>query len=145
MTTQPHPTQIDPADVIEIDDPEIDVDALMQRIRHNLATRLGPGGRSLLNEARLTDGLGDAFVALQAEMGRYGEIGSARTGLIGRAELLFKKVVRKAIRRHIGQQQDVNGALLRFLDLALADLEAARETQARLATRVAELESKLGS
>ena len=144
-STSSTPSQIDPADVIEIHAPEIDVDALMGRIRESLATRQGPERRNRVREVRLTDGLGEAFVGLQAEMGRYGEVGTARSGPMGIAELFFKRVVRKLMKRHIMQQQNVNGALLRFLDLSLAELEASRANQVRLQARIEDLEAKLGS
>ena len=125
----------DPAEILEIRDPEIDVDALMARIRANLAAR----GEALDDEPVAASGavLYDRFVALQAKAGEYGELSSVKKGWQAQAELFLKKVLRKLMMRHIRQQQEVNAALVVLLNEVLGELDRQGDRQRQLEMRIA--------
>lgn len=118
MTTQS--VEVESQGIIEIRDPEVDVSAIMAQIRANMATRteLSPlpaslAGSAMQNERREVM---KALEALQHKIRRYGTVETHRGGWKGKADLFIKKVVRKLIKRHLIQQEEVHEALLATMD-----------------------------
>lgn len=135
MTMESTVPAADPGDILEIHDPEIDVEALMAKIRAAVAARVPR--RRMANQSGSAFGtdIGEAFLEIQAQMARYGEVGTMKPGLVGKVEIFAKKVLRRLIVRHIRQQQNVNGALIQMVNLLLAELEESK-------VRIMELEAR---
>ena len=120
------PVTPDPADVIEIRDPEIDVDALMERVREVVRAR----GEVPLADVPVTSRAGrllEAVLRLQSEAARLGEVSVARGGWIGRLEYLARRVLRKVLSPSLKQQQAINEAIVRVIDLLVAELSESRD------------------
>src|SRR5947207_1936616 len=90
--------------IIEIRDPEINVQEVMRQIRDNMSRRksLVPSLRSIiLSEDRLA--LRAAHEHLRTHIQCYGDIGEEGPGLKGKIQFFVKRVIRRLIRRHLEQ------------------------------------------
>jgi hypothetical protein len=102
--------------VIEIRDPEIDVAAIMRRIRQNMAVREKlPPLAAALGQVRLLEErrkLAKTIQELHARVNNYGAVDTQRTGWRARVELLVKRCLAKVFGRYLAQQQEVHGKLM---------------------------------
>ncbi len=120
------PLSPDPADVLEIHDPEIDVDALMERVRAAVRARGEVPLADVPVNSRASRLL-EAVLRLHTEAARLGEISVARGGWIGRLEFLARRVVRKLLSPYLKQQQAIHEAIVQAIDLLVAELVEGRD------------------
>jgi hypothetical protein len=129
--------------VIEIRDPEIDVQDIMRRIRENMAHRKSQGlslSNLVLSEERLA--LRATHENLRVRVHMYGTIGEPQRGLKGKIQFFFKRVVLKLIRRHVDQEKDVQESLLKFIDRLIPYLDQSQYA-AECLQRIEKLEKAL--
>jgi hypothetical protein len=139
-TTQ---SQLSLEKIIEIRDPEIDVTAIMQRIRETMSRRKEQGlslQTLVLSEERLA--LRAAYEKLKVRVHTYGTIGEPQPGLKGKIQFFMKRVVLKLIRRHVDQERDVQEALLKLVEQLIPYLDQSQYA-AECLRRVERLEKTL--
>lgn len=116
-----------PDGIIEIRDPEINVQEIMSRIRENMAHRKIQGislNAMALSEERLA--LRAAHEHLKLKVHYYGTIGEPAIGWKGKIQFFFKRVIRRLIQRHIDQEREVQEAMLRLIERLIPYLDQAQ-------------------
>jgi hypothetical protein len=120
-------TSTEDAAVIEIRDPEIDVQAIMAQIRQQKASRgpLPPSAASLgrVRMAQQRKKIVASLKELKARIRDYGVIDSHKKGWLGLVDLFIKRSVRKLVQRHILQQHRVHLKLHTVLDQLIQYLQ----------------------
>jgi hypothetical protein len=100
------------AGVIEIRDPDIDIEHIMSRIRRSGSKRARlPATRAAHGYARLAQcrkKIRALNKELKARMRDYGLVQSHRVGWLRRIDLFVKRTVRKLIQRHVLQQHRIH-------------------------------------
>jgi hypothetical protein len=121
------PTEVEVEGVIEIRDPEIDVRDIVRRIRESMAVRskLPPlsealGGIKLFDERKH---LRKLIEHLHEVANNFGAVDTVTPGWLGRIHLFLQGLVRRVVRRYIGQQRQGNEGILAVLYHLAAYLE----------------------
>jgi hypothetical protein len=114
--------------IIEIRDPEIDVQDIMARIRRNRQRRqVIPLSSAALGRARMAKRRKQIMISLkelQSRIRDYGVVESHKQGFAARLDLFFKRFIRKLIQRHILQQHRLHLKLHTVLGQLVQYLEA---------------------
>jgi hypothetical protein len=129
--------------IIEIRDPNLDVQDIMRKIRENMASRdtqLKSIGAWILSEDRLA--LRAAHESLRQRVQVYGHLGMPEPGLKGKISFFIKRVIRRVIKRHIDQEKDVQEAMLRFVERLIPYLDNAQYA-AECLQRIEKIEATL--
>ncbi len=98
----------------------------MERVRVAVRAR----GEVPLADVPVTSRAGrllEAVLRLQTEVAGLGEVSVARGGWIGRLEFLVRRVARKLVSPYLKQQQAINEAVVRTIDLLVAELAEGRD------------------
>jgi hypothetical protein len=135
VSTAPQSVAFDPLNsacekhgIVEIRDPEIDVQDIMARIRRNRKHRqVIPLASAALGRAQMAKRRKQIMVSLkelQARIRDYGVIESHKQGFVARLDLFVKRFIRKLIQRHILQQHRLHLKLHTVLGQLVQYLEA---------------------
>jgi hypothetical protein len=116
------------ADIIEIRDPDIDLQQIIASIQQNSAIRKPlPPSAAALGRVRMAKRRKSIIASLKELKGRirdYGVVESHRQGWLRVVDLFIKRTLRQVIRRHILQQHRIHLKLHTVLDQLINYLEA---------------------
>jgi hypothetical protein len=115
------------AGIIEIRDPDIDVQEIMARIRLSTQSRepLPPSAAALgrTRMARERKKIIASLKELKARIREYGVVESHKQSWVGRVDLFIKRSIRKLVQRHILQQHRIHLKLHTVLDQLIQYLQ----------------------
>jgi hypothetical protein len=130
--------------IIEIQDPEINVEEILGQIREKMAHRKQTDFNFLqitLAEDRI--GVRDALTKLKMKIETYGSIGEPGPGLKGKAIFWVKRIVRKLIQRHIQQEKEALEQTVRLIERLIPYLDEQTRQIANCLNRLEKVEASL--
>jgi hypothetical protein len=141
LDTSPTPSGF--SGIIEIQDPEIDVQEILGQIREKMTHRKQTDFALQVSLAEDRIAVRDALIKLKLKIQNYGSIGEPGVGFKGKSVFLAKRIIRKLIKRHLQTEKEALEQTVQLIERLLPYLDEQTRQIAICLNRLDKVEASL--